>query len=128
MTLSEHIAQTGGWVGIWVNWLVLINMIGLVYVIWRVEARWAVIAMVANGFFINWLYGEVGYVRLLGLSHVIFWTPLVFYIWHRLAFVPLRSPYGYGYYLRILLATNAISLVMDYLDVARYLLGDQAIG
>ncbi len=127
MTLAEHIAQTGGVVGVWVNWLVLINMIGIAYIIWKVEARWAVLAMFANVFFMNWLFDEVGYVRLLGLSHVIFWTPLLFYIWRRLPAIPFTAGYGgygYGVYIRILLLSNGISLLIDYIDVIRYMLGD----
>ena len=44
------------------------------------------VSLAAAGAFMNWLYGEVGYVRLLGLAHVVFWGPVYgWIIWRRRA-------------------------------------------
>ena len=124
MTFEEHIAQTGGWVGIWMNWMLIVNAAALLFVIWKVEVRWAIIAMIGNVVLMGWLFDQVGYTRLLGLAHIVFWTPLAIYLWRRLPHVPMNTRFGYGIYLRVLLATVFVSLCFDYVDVARYLLGD----
>jgi len=62
--------------------------------------------------------------RLLGLSHVIFWTPLVVYLLGRLRDL---EPHGwFALWVRALLVTNALSLVIDYVDVVRYVVGDRS--
>lgn len=65
-----------------------------------------------------------GFNRLLGLSHVIWWTPLVLYLLRRLSGTEFSSPFGR--WVRVLIATNGLSLVVDYIDVMRYILGDRS--
>lgn len=110
------------WLKIWVGWMILINSLSILFVK-NIEARWVLAAWVANGIFMAWLAEQVGYVRLLGLSHIIFWTPLVTYLvlrWPRLELSKL-----YGRWIAVLVTTNSISLVIDVVDVARYALGDR---
>ncbi len=71
-----------------------------------------------------WLFEQVGFVRLLGIVHVIFWTPIVFYLWHRLKNTVITFPFRQLMWL--ILATIIVSLAFDYSDVMRYLLGDTA--
>jgi len=66
---------------------------------------------------------ELGYVKLMGLSHIVFWTPLVFFLFSR-----ARQPQMPIWPRRILwfvMATIVISLAFDYVDVARYFLGER---
>ncbi len=122
--MGDAIAQQPVWLQTWIYWMVVMNLGGLVFAIWRVEARWVVGAFIANGIFMSWLYEAQGYTRLLGISHVIFWTPLVVYVFRRLPGIDTRS--AYGVWVRAVVATNAVSLVVDYVDVIRYLLGERA--
>ena len=70
----------------------------------------------------NWLYGEVGYVRLLGLAHVLFWGPVYGWIlWRRRA---IGTASWYGKYIHLYLVIAGTSLVIDVVDVVRYLVGD----
>lgn len=118
-TLLGHILEEPVWLQAWVFWMGLVNTASVLFVARR--EGWVTLAVwLANGLFMSWLFHQVGYVRLLGLSHVIFWTPLVAYLVHRLPNVPLPS--ATGVWVRVLIATNGVSLIIDYLDVIRYLL------
>ena len=128
MTLSEAIATQGPALRIWVAWMgvamVATPVILLAYKDSRRDGIVAAGALVANLMFMQWLYGQVGYVRLLGLPHVMIWTPLAAYLWLRLRQGDLpRLPRIAA---TVFLITMLISLVFDYVDVARWLLGDRA--
>ena len=87
------------------------------------EARWVLAAFVASFTLMNVLYYTGGYNRFLGLAHIIFWTPLLIFLYRRVT--KLLGPRRYESWIRILLASNGVSLVIDYVDVLRYLLGDR---
>ncbi len=69
------------------------------------------------------LYDQIGYVRLLGIVHVILWTPLFFYLLRR----AWRGEMGLWFRVVIWLfvVSLGISLAFDYVDVVRYLLGQR---
>lgn len=111
------------WLQIWVYWMMLINTAAFLFLGTR-EGKAVAIAWVGNIITMSLLYEMVGYVRLLGLSHVLWWTPLVLWLFLR------RSQFPAGRvstWLWILLLTNSASLVIDYIDVARYYMGDGAL-
>ncbi|MEX2524977.1 MAG: hypothetical protein WD750_08465 [Gammaproteobacteria bacterium] len=114
------------WVVIWVFWLVFLNIASAAVFAWRhVEARWVLAAMLANMPFMNLLFSYFDYTRILGLSHIILWTPLLIYLWQRRQKIQLKTPFGI--YIHALFISNFISLIIDYIDVIRYLLGDIGI-
>lgn len=124
MDMMQDIAREGPLLQGWVFWLMIINTASILFIVHRVEARWVLAAWVVNMFLMGFLYDNYGYVRLLGLSHIILWTPLLVYLWRRRDNID-RSTWG-GRYLALLFISNFVSLVFDYLDLARYFLGDQA--
>ena len=67
---------------------------------------------------------EIGYVRLLGIVHVILWTPLFVYLLRRAWHGEMRP--GFRVVMWLFVVSLAISLVFDYVDVVRYLLGERA--
>ena len=69
-----------------------------------------------------WITKGSGFTRLIGLGHVL-WIPLVIYVWSLLG-TPEDGGL-YGYWLRGLITINTVSLVVDAIDVARYLRGDR---
>ncbi len=129
--MNEFIAQEPLWLQLWIQWMVVANLGGVAFIIGRRDAGWhlrpepavVVITMIANVLFMGWLFEQVGYVRLLGLSHVIFWTPLLIWLWRRRQGIEGRVLRGYLWTVGL---TNTVSLVIDYVDVARYLAGDAA--
>ncbi|MEL7011841.1 MAG: hypothetical protein AAFO72_01035 [Pseudomonadota bacterium] len=128
MSLSEAIATQAMWIQIWVGWLAVINIATLAALLLKPASRRDGIvvggAFLANYLLMNRLYGQFGYVRLLGLSHVLIWTPLALYL------VPaVRSERIVGWVRRltqVFVVSMGISLIFDTVDVARWILGERA--
>lgn len=111
------------WLQAWVYWMMLINTAAFLF-LRTTEGKAVAVAWVGNIITMSALYEIVGYVRLLGLSHVIWWTPLVIFLFLRRGQFPNGKTAAW---LWILLLTNSASLVIDYVDVARYFMGDGAL-
>ena len=108
------------WVQIWLNILGPVNFAAIFFV-FKSRLAWIVLGAIILSFFgIMFLYSQYGYVRLLGLPHIIFWTPMLLYFWKA---VPALEPSLVKKYLYLVMGTNFISLLFDYVDVARYFLG-----
>jgi hypothetical protein len=121
MLISEILGEPW-WLLAWIAWLGLVNLAGVLFLS-EVEARWTLAAFFASAVAMSMLYELTGYNRLLGLAHVLFWTPLVIYLYARLR--NLVGPPLFEGCVRLLLASLGVSLVIDYVDVLRYLLGDR---
>lgn len=121
--MLSAIFQQPWWLVSWIGWLALVNL-SAIFFFAEIEARWVLAAFGASALTMFGLYELVGYARLLGLAHVLFWTPLVIYLYRRLS--NLVGPPLLERWLRLLLATNGLSLVIDYVDVLRYLLGERS--
>ncbi len=110
------------WLQIWIGWLGLINM-SAVFFLKRSEARWVLAAIIAAALILNGLYMAYGYQRILGLGHVIAWTPLLIYLYRR------RRQWGLetraGKWIALVFTTDLISLAIDYADVIRFALGER---
>ncbi len=126
MTLSEAIAQQPAWVGIWLNILSFCALLlPLSLFIWRASRTAAIATLLANiaSFVsITWLYNQLGYVKLLGLPHVIFWTPIVIFYISRMRRDDM--PIWPRRIMAVVVTAMVISLAFDYVDTARYLLGE----
>ncbi len=64
-------------------------------------------------------------MRLLGLSHVLVWTPVLIYLGRQWTSFDRRTLFGA--WVTVLIVTNGISLAFDYVDVVRYFAGDGAL-
>ena len=123
MGLMGELLQQPWWLLFWLSWLGFVNVASIAF--WsEVEARWVLGAFVGAFLLMTALYELNGYNRFLGLGHIVFWTPLMFYLYQRLTNV--MGPRLFETWLRVLLATNGVSLVIDYVDLLRYLMGDRA--
>ncbi len=123
MTLFEGIFSQAAWLQIWVVWLMLVNSAS-VFFVRRREARWVLGAWLVNALLMTVLAEVNGFNRLLGLSHVLVWTPLLVYL--ALRWSGFSGASLYDKWLRVLFASNLLSLIVDYLDVVRYLFGDRS--
>ena len=112
------------WVFYWVNFMVVVFLLAIPCAWRRVEARWAIAAMAATAPAMIWLHSQVGMTRILGIVHVVFWTPLAIYLWSRREHWRARETLA-GKWIVLLFATILVSLAFDYVDVVRYLLGDR---
>ena len=108
------------WVQIWVNFLGIVNFAAIFYLRQSKLAAIVLVAIILAAIGLIYLHSQYGYVRLLGLPHIVLWTPMLVYFWKEM---PKLAPSRLLTYLRVLTTTNFISLLFDYVDVARYFLG-----
>jgi hypothetical protein len=127
MTLAQSIAQQPQWVQYWLYVLIFgIVALPLTLLIWKQTRLTAVITIAASviaGLGVSWLYDQLGYVKLLGLPHIILWTPLVLYLFGQIKREDM--PAWPKRIMMVVLAVFVASLVFDYVDVVRYVLGER---
>jgi len=125
---NAAIAAQEPWLQAWVLVLVISNLLALLFVVSREDSRFKFhpdalaifLGFVGAAIFMTWLYDQFGYVRLLGLAHLVFWLPV--YIW---VLGRYRNKSYSGWFLRyvsLYLVVAGISLVVDGIDVIRYFL------
>ncbi len=109
----------------WQPWLLLLvtaNVAIPLFFVDRFEAQMVLGTMVINVILMTFLTGLTGFSRLVGLGHYP-WFPLLYFLWTRLDQIPADD--FFGIWIRILLVLNALSLVMDTVDAARYVAGER---
>lgn len=117
---SAEIQNQPQWVQIWLNFLGPINFVAVLFV-FKSRLPWIVLGAIVISFILMMLlYDQYGYVKLLGLPHILVWTPMLIYFWR---VVPKLPTSWMKKYLYVLMGANFISLLFDYVDVARYFLG-----
>ena len=129
-TLGEAIATEPVWLQAWVAVLVGAHLPAIAFAVGRDAGRWRLrlepIAVLAGftvaGVLGNWLYGQVGYVRLLGLAHIVGWTPAFVWVLSRRRMIGSGSLFSKWVHVYLVIAGT--SLVIDLVDVIRYVLGD----
>ena len=107
---------------LWIMLLVITNLVTPLFFLGHLEAQLALAAILANLMLMTVLTGLSGFTRLLGLGQV-FWIPLLVFLWVRLDQIPAND--AFGIWIRLLMALNAASLVIDASDVIRYIAGDR---
>ena len=125
MTMNEHMMSQPAWLVVWIMILGGVHILAIPFAFKDWRPRIMVIAMVLNMIFMSALFHRYGYTRILGLSHIIFWTPLLAYLWKTRKAHAERIWTGRFVHLAIVIIF--ISLIFDYSDVVRYLLGDHAV-
>ncbi len=68
------------------------------------------------------IFSVKGFVRLLGIGHIA-WLPLVPWLWTRLDDAPADSIFGY--WLMAVIVLNSLSVIIDTIDVLRYVKGER---
>jgi hypothetical protein len=110
------------WV-VWVACLMTVNFVVPLFYIQTLEAQLAIAVAFVAAILLSAIHVKLGFVRLLGLGHV-FWIPLVIWFGFRLSEVGVDSPFGI--WLASLVLVNSVSLVIDVIDVARYVSGERS--
>ncbi len=109
------------WVA-WVGVLMVFNMVLPIYFIETLEARVILATFLAGAVLMMTLFAMKGFVRLLGLGHI-FWIPLVVWLAGRVELGLIDT--WYEKWLLAVLVLNSISLVIDVVDVIRYVKGEK---
>ncbi|OGS52755.1 MAG: hypothetical protein A3J40_02140 [Erythrobacter sp. RIFCSPHIGHO2_12_FULL_63_10] len=129
-TLAETMMQQPMWLQAWIGILMAVNLAAVLFVVRREGGGWRICwpaLAILGAFFgaamlMNWLYDQYGYVRLLGLAHLVFWTPV--YGWILMKRKAIAAPSSwFGKYLLAYLVVDGASLAIDVADVARYFSG-----
>lgn len=117
MGLFEEISAQPAPLSYWLNWMGFVNLLLPLLFVWRHwEARVVIAAFLLNAAFMALLYEQMGYGKHLGLAHVVFWTPLVLWLVARFETIRARSA-AFAAYVLVVIATNTISLGIDFADV-----------
>ena len=109
----------------WQLWLMLLVTVNLVIPLCyrdRLEAQVVIGTLLAGVGLMTALTGLSGFTRLLGLGHI-FWFPLLYFLWGLLDQIPADD--FFGVWVRTLMVLNAMSLVIDVVDVIRYAAGER---
>jgi len=107
----------------WMAVLVTANLVIPLFFLNRLEAQVVVLTLVASMILMTGLTALSGFTRLLGLGHVL-WIPLIYFLWLQLEQIPADD--FFGIWIRVLMIINATSLVIDSVDVARYIAGERS--
>ena len=122
------------------------ELLGIVLLRFRIVPRiWAILLVLVNVaavFFLDTLYGQAalaaivfgvvvmvaihmrcGFVRLLGIGHIL-WIPML--IWFAVEIPTLEPGSLLRNWMTLLLIFNSISLIIDAIDVMRYVRGERA--
>lgn len=127
MSFDQAITTQPTWVQWWINGMGIVivgSMIALLFSrTTRRDSALILATSLAMFFLMSWLYQQVGFVRLLGIVHVVIWTPLAVYFWRRLKNPAITAPFRQVIW--VFLVTIIVSLMFDYVDVIRYFLGER---
>ena len=108
---------------LWLALLVIVNFVIPLFFLNRLEAQVVAGTLIASVILMTGLTALSGFTRLLGLGHIL-WIPLLYFLWMRLEQNPVDDLFGL--WLRVLMILNAASLIIDVIDVGRYIAGDRS--
>ncbi len=105
-------------------WLILLLAanLGTLFFLNHVEAQVALVALMASMVAMTILTGLTGFTRLLSVGHI-FWVPMLFWLWNRLDQIPAQD--AFGMWIRVLITANLVSLLLDTVEVIRYIRGER---
>src|SRR6056297_3438441 len=117
-------ANSPTWVGIWVNVMILVLAISIPFSFVRAQARWILLGTILGMAGTIVAYQQFGFTRILGLGHIIFWTPTLLYM------LTLRGREDvidtlFSKWLLLAIIVMSASLAFDYVDFLRWLLGER---
>ena len=113
-------------VKIWMNWMLIVFAASLLFVWKHPPARWATGAFIVSMILGALIFKATSDPWLLGIGHLIAWTPLAIYLFLKVVRAPgFRPGSVYGVWVSLLLATIIISLLFDVRDVFQVLTGSR---
>ena len=109
-------------VRLWLLSLLTANLVVPLFFLERLEAQVVVGTLVVSMILMTGLTAVAGFTRLLGVGHIL-WIPMLLWLWTRLAEMPADD--AFTIWVWALMILNGISLVLDAVDLGRYLMGDR---
>ena len=109
-------------VRLWLMLLVAANLGAPLFFLDHVEAQVVLVALMASVALMTILTGLTGFTRLLSVGHI-FWVPMLFWLWNRLDQISAQD--AFGIWIRVLMTANFVSLLLDTVEVIRYIRGER---
>ena len=122
LKFNKGMMQMSTPVRLWLLPLVTMNMVVPLFFLDRLEARVVLGTLMMSIMLMTSVTALSGFTRLVGLGHVL-WIPMLYWLWTRLDQIPIDD--GFGIWMRVLMLLNSISLIIDAVDVGRYVAGDR---
>ena len=107
---------------VWLGTLVTANIVIPLFFIDTLEAQIVLATAIVGLVTMSVIFSEMGFVRLMGIGHI-GWIPLVCLLWLSLDFAPADS--AFGYWLMAVIVLDSLSLLIDTIDVLRYVKGER---
>jgi len=107
---------------IWNGLLITVNMLIPLYYIHTLEAKVVIGSVMVGVTIMTVIFKSRGFVRLLGLGHAL-WVPMVPWLWTRLQDISFDSTFGY--WLVAVIVIDSLSLIIDVIEVLRYIRGER---
>lgn len=105
---------------VWGIWLAGMNLASLFFIP-HIEGQIVLAVSLAAVLTQAAIHQRIGFVRLLGIAHVL-WIPML--VWLATRFDTIGAP-GLQSWIIALIVTNVISLVVDAIDVTRFARGER---
>lgn len=106
---------------VWCVWLVGINAAAIGFIS-HIEAQVLLLVTLLAVIVQALIYDRIRFTRILGIAHLM-WVPLFAWIATRLDLIEPNS--AFAYWLAAVAITNAVSLIVDLIDVTRFALGER---
>ena len=106
----------------WVLMLVTFTMAIPLFFMDRPETQVVLAGIAVSMMLMTLIASWVGFTRPLGLEHIV-GSPLLYFLWISFDHIPVHD--FYSICIRILIAVNATSLLLDGVDVIRSLAGER---
>ncbi len=107
---------------LWLMLLVAANLVASLFFLHRLEAQVVLGTMLASMMLMTLLTARFGFTRILGLGHIL-WLPMLAFLFTSLGDIPAND--AFGIWIRTLFVLNGMSLVIDAVDVMRFISGDR---
>lgn len=108
---------------LWVGLLMLVNGVLPLFFLQTLEARVVLAGMMAGAALQMAIFGARGFVRLLGLGHLVVWIPMLLWLGARLG--EIGTDGALGQWLAAVIVVDGLSLIIDATDVVRYARGER---
>lgn len=122
----DAMTRSPDWVLIWLQVLVGVLSISILFALFRHEARAILFGTLMGIGMVIVIYSQFGFTRILGVGHILFWTPTLFYMVSLQGTAAVAKTW-FGRWLWLAIVVMGISLILDYSDLMRYLLGEREV-
>ncbi|MCR9270713.1 MAG: hypothetical protein NXH72_12050 [Hyphomonadaceae bacterium] len=121
---ADLMANSPDWVLIWLQVLIGVLALSVLFAPFRPEARAILVGTLMGIGMTIVIYAQFGFTRILGVGHILFWTPTLFYMLSLQGTASVEKTW-FSRWLWLAIAVMAVSLALDYSDLVRYLLGER---